>query len=79
MKLPENIRRFRREEKLTQEQLAEAMGVSASAVYKSRHGVRGLFPVDPRLLAVPELCVILITHNLRESVRRKLTAVYRLG
>lgn len=79
MKLPENIRRFRREENLTQEQLAEAMGIRASAVYKSRHGVRGLFPVETRLLAAPELCVILITHNLRETVRQKLTAVYQLG
>lgn len=32
--LSENIRKFRRERKLTQEQLAEAMGVSVSAVYK---------------------------------------------
>ena len=28
---------------------------------------------------IPELCVILITHNLRDSIRQKLTAVYRLG
>ena len=32
-KLSENIRRFRREENLTQEQLAEALGVSVSAVH----------------------------------------------
>lgn len=67
-KLSENIRRFRREENLTQEQLAEAMGVSVSAVYKWESGQ-----------SAPELCVILITHNLRDSVRQKLTAVYRLG
>lgn len=35
--------------------------------------------IETRLLAAPELCVILITHNLRDSVRQKLTAVYRLG
>jgi len=68
VKLSENIRRFRREEKLTQEQLAEAMGVSVSAVYKWESGQ-----------SAPELCVILITHNLRDSVRRKPSAVYRLG
>ena len=33
-KLSENIRMFRKERKMTQEQLAEAMGVSVSAVYK---------------------------------------------
>ena len=33
-KLSENIRAFRKERKMTQEQLAEAMGVSVSAVYK---------------------------------------------
>ena len=38
-KLSENIRRFRREENLTQEQLAEAMGVSVSAVHKWESGV----------------------------------------
>lgn len=34
IKLSENIRKFRKERKMTQEQLAEAMGVSVSAVYK---------------------------------------------
>lgn len=34
VKLSENIKRFRKERKMTQEQLAEAMGVSISAVYK---------------------------------------------
>ncbi|MCM1215294.1 MAG: helix-turn-helix domain-containing protein [Lachnospiraceae bacterium] len=34
MKLSENIRKFRKERKMTQEQLAEVMGVSVSAVYK---------------------------------------------
>ena len=38
VKLSENIRRFRREGKLTQEQLAEAMGVSVSAVHKWESG-----------------------------------------
>lgn len=37
-KLSENIRRFRREENLTQEQLAEVMGVSVSAVHKWESG-----------------------------------------
>ena len=34
MKLAENIRRFRKERKLTQEQLSEALGVTPGAVYK---------------------------------------------
>ena len=34
VKLAENIKKFRKERKMTQEQLAEAMGVSISAVYK---------------------------------------------
>lgn len=34
VKLAENIKKFRKERKLTQEQLAEVMGVSVSAVYK---------------------------------------------
>ncbi len=34
MQLAENIRRFRRERALTQEQLSEALGVTAGAVYK---------------------------------------------
>ena len=34
MTLAENIRRFRKERSLTQEQLAEALGVTADAVYK---------------------------------------------
>lgn len=38
VKLSENIKRFRKERKMTQEQLAEAMGVSASAVYKWESG-----------------------------------------
>lgn len=36
--LSENIRAFRKERKMTQEQLAEAMGVSVSAVYKWESG-----------------------------------------
>ena len=34
VKLSENIKKFRKERRMTQEQLAEAMGVSVSAVYK---------------------------------------------
>lgn len=34
VKLSENIKKFRKERKMTQEQLAETMGVSVSAVYK---------------------------------------------
>ena len=45
--LAENIRRYRRERKLTQEQLAEVLGVTAGAVYKWESG-----------LSVPELALI---------------------
>ena len=38
VKLAANIRKFRKERKMTQEQLAEAMGVSVSAVYKWESG-----------------------------------------
>ncbi|MBQ7647050.1 MAG: helix-turn-helix transcriptional regulator, partial [Clostridia bacterium] len=34
MMLAENIRAFRKERSLTQEQLSEALGVTAGAVYK---------------------------------------------
>ncbi len=34
LRLPENIRAFRRERTLTREQLSEALGVTAGAVYK---------------------------------------------
>ncbi len=39
MKLAENIRRFRRERSLTQEQLSEVLGVTAGAVYKWEAGL----------------------------------------
>ncbi|MBO5109665.1 MAG: helix-turn-helix domain-containing protein [Clostridia bacterium] len=38
LKIAENIKRFRRERGLTQEQLAEALGVTAGAVYKWENG-----------------------------------------
>ncbi len=38
IKLSENIRQYRKERNMTQEQLAEAMGVSISAVYKWESG-----------------------------------------
>ena len=47
MRLAENIRRFRRERSLTQEQLSEALGVTAGAVYKWE-----------AKLSVPELALI---------------------
>lgn len=34
LKLAENIRSFRKQRSLTQEQLAEVLGVTVSAVYK---------------------------------------------
>ena len=37
--LAENIRRFRKERALTQEQLAEALGVTVGAVYKWEAGL----------------------------------------
>ena len=39
MKLAENIRAFRRERSLTQEQLSEVLGVTAGAVYKWEAGI----------------------------------------
>lgn len=48
LKLAENIRAFRKARHETQEQLAEAMGVSVSAVYKWESG-----------LSVPEVGLIL--------------------
>ena len=48
MMLAENIRAFRRERSLTREQLAEALGVTAGAVYKWEAG-----------LSVPELELII--------------------
>ncbi len=44
LKLAENIRAFRKERSLTQEQLSEVLGVTAGAVYKWEAG-----------LSVPEL------------------------
>ena len=39
IKLAENIRRFRKERSLTQEQLSEVLGVTAGAVYKWEAGL----------------------------------------
>ena len=47
-RLAENIRKFRKERKLTQEQLAEVMGVTTGAVYKWESG-----------MSVPELNLIM--------------------
>ncbi len=47
LSLAENIRSFRKERKLTQEQLAEVLGVTTGAVYKWESG-----------LSVPELNLI---------------------
>ena len=47
MMLAENIRKFRKERSLTQEQLAEVLGVTTGAVYKWEAG-----------LSVPELDLI---------------------
>ena len=38
MRLAENIRTFRKQRKLTQEQLAEALGMTPGAVYKWEAG-----------------------------------------
>ena len=48
IKLSENIKRFRKERKMTQEQLAEALGVTTGAVYKWE-----------RNLSTPEIGLIL--------------------
>lgn len=58
VKLSENIRRFRREGKLTQEQLAEAMGVSVSAVYKWESGQSA-----PELRLILELAALFHTST----------------
>lgn len=39
LKLSDNIRSFRKERSLTQEQLAEVLGVTTGAVYKWEAGV----------------------------------------
>ena len=52
MKLSENIRAFRKERSLTQEQLAEVLGVTAGAVYKWEAG-----------LSVPEIELIMEMAN----------------
>ena len=44
LKLAENIRNFRKDRKMTQEQLAEVLGVTSGAVYKWESG-----------LSIPEL------------------------
>ncbi len=48
MKLAENIRRFRKERSLTQEQLAEVLGVTPGAVYKWEAG-----------LSIPDITLIM--------------------
>lgn len=35
--------------------------------------------IENNLLTTPELGVIIITHNLRDYIRKKLTAVYSFG
>ena len=57
-KLSENIRRFRRDENLTQEQLAEALGVSVSAVHKWESGQSA-----PELRLIPELAELFHTST----------------
>lgn len=56
MKLAENIRSFRKERKLTQEQLAEALGVTAGAVHKWE-----------RSLSVPDISLILEMADLFDT------------
>ncbi len=56
MMLAENIRNFRKERSLTQEQLSEALGVTAGAVYKWEAG-----------LSVPELEMILEIADLFDT------------
>lgn len=45
IKLAENIKIFRKERKMTQEQLAEALGVTVGAVYKWEQNIWILYPV----------------------------------
>ena len=52
IRLSENIRKYRKERKLTQEQLAEAMGVSVGAVHKWETG-----------LSTPEISLIVSLAN----------------
>ena len=56
MMLAENIRRFRKERSLTQEQLSEALGVTAGAVYKWE-----------AKLSIPELEMIVEMANLFDT------------
>ena len=54
--LAENIRRNRKERKMTQEQLAEVLGVTSGAVYKWESG-----------LSIPELEVIIAMAEFFDS------------
>ena len=54
--LSQNIRKFRKERKLTQEQLAEIMGVTLGAVYKWESGQ-----------SIPELSIIVELANFFET------------
>ena len=50
--LSENIRAFRKQRRLTQEQLAEALGVTAGAVYKWEAGIS--FPELPMIVELAD-------------------------
>ena len=56
MALAENIRRFRKERSLTQEQLSEVLGVTAGAVYKWESG-----------LSVPDIQLIMEMADLFDT------------
>ena len=70
MMLAENIRAFRKERSLTQEQLSEALGVTAGAVYKWE-----------AKLSIPELELIWRTFSTSPwtscSAMRSRTTVWR--
>lgn len=78
MQLSNNIRSFRKERRLTQEQLAEALGVTASAVYKWEAGLStpdiGLIVelADPFDTSVDVLLGYEVKNNRREAAVARL-------
>jgi len=66
MKLPENLRRIRRENNLSQEQLAEKLGVSRQAVSKWESGQS--YPEMDKMLLICKLFNYDIDELMNENI-----------